>query len=48
MSNSAPAGWFQVPTLSRLTVPPLRRMVRSAPPAAALGTWNSLRVEWPP
>src|SRR3954466_13800566 len=34
--------------LSRLTVPPLRSVITSAPPLAALGTWNSLRWEWPP
>ena len=48
MSSLLPAGWFHAPMLSRFTVPPLRRIIRSAPPAAALGTWNSLRCECPP
>jgi hypothetical protein len=48
MSSSPPAGWFHAPMLSRFTVPPLRRIMRSAPPAAAFGTWNSLRCECPP
>ena len=42
------ASWPQLPMLSRLTVPPLRSVITSAPPLAALGTWNSLRWEWPP
>ena len=48
MSSRLPAGWSHVPMLSRFTVPPLRRIIRSAPPAAAFGTWNSLRCAWPP
>ena len=40
--------WFQVPMLSRLTVPPLRSVRTSLPPFAAFGMWNSLRCEWPP
>ena len=42
------ASRFQVPMLSRLTVPPLRRSSRRALPLAAFGMWNSLRCEWPP
>ena len=48
MSSRLPAGCVQAPMLSRFTVPPLRRIITSAPPAAAFGTWNSLRCEWPP
>ena len=39
---------FQVPMLSRLTVPPLRSVITSRLPSAALGMWNSLRCECPP
>ena len=42
------ASRFQLPMLSRLTVPPLRSVITSAPPLAAFGMWNSLRCEWPP
>ena len=38
----------QLPMLSRLTVPPLRRILTSAPPLAAFGMCHSLRCEWPP
>ncbi len=41
-------GSSQVPMLSRLTVPPLRRVRTSALLLAAFGMWNSLRWECPP
>ena len=42
------ASRFQLPMLSRFTVPPLRRIVTSALPLAAFGMCHSLRWEWPP
>ena len=48
MSISPPCGLFQVPIESRLTVPPFRSVITSAPPRNASGTWNSLRCELPP
>ena len=48
MSSRPPWGWFQAPMLSRFTVPPLRRIITSAPPLEASGMWNSLRCECPP
>ena len=47
MSSRPPAGWFQAPMLSRFTVPPLRRIVRSAPPAAAFGHVELVAVRVP-
>ena len=44
MSSSLPAGRFQVPMLSRFTVPPLR----SSSHRPCRPIWNSLRCEWPP
>ena len=41
MSSRPPVVWFQLVTVSRLTVPPFLRNVVGP-------TWNSLRCECPP